>query len=178
MKPLTLFLSIICSTTLCYSQSIDIDKSHIAFEVGSMGFSSVDGKIKGMSGKVNFNTLDLTKSTFNVCVDPNTIDTENEERDEHLKNPDFFDVVKYPKLCFESTGFKLSGTKMYRYVVTGNLTIYNQTIEEKITFSKEGNTYTGILKVNRFDYNLGVKEYDGTFMVSDEVEIEIVCVMK
>ena len=157
------------------AQTINTEKSKVSFKIGNMKFRTVEGNIKGMSGIVNFNESNIADANFDICIDPKTIDTENEERDTHLKDPDFFDVAKYPSICFVSKSIVKSGEK---YVVTGDVTIYNTTNEEQITFTKNDNVLTGNMNINRFDYNLGVEEYDGTFMVGETVEIEITCVLE
>lgn len=178
MKRIALTFATILFGISLVAQTINSETSKITFEISNMGFNTVKGDINGMKGVINFNDNDLSKSTFNVCLDVKTINTGNSERDTHLKNPDFFDVDKYPTVCFKSKAVTMSGSKHFKYTVVGDLTIYGVTKEEKINFTKEGNKFVGKMKVNRFDYHLGVEEYDGTFMVGDEVGVDIICEVK
>ena len=161
-------------TILGFSQKIDSKNSYIEFEIDNMIFRTVEGKISGMSGTVNFNESDLAHSNFSVCIDPATVDTESEDRDEHLKNPDFFDVTKYSEICFSSTSITKDGSG---YLVKGKLKMYNTTSNAQIKFKVVGNKLVGEMEVNRFDYNLATEEYDGTSMVGDIVTIKVVCVL-
>ena len=68
---------------------------------------------------------DFTDATVNMKADMNTIDTDNEKRDAHLKAVDFFDTSKFPDLTFQSTSFKKTGTD--KYIITGNLTTHGIT---------------------------------------------------
>lgn len=160
---------------LLMAQEIDSKNSYVEFEIGNMVFRSVDGKIGGMKGMVKFNENDLANSKFDVCIDPSTVDTENNDRDEHLKNPDFFDVSIYPTICFRSSSVKKEGSG---YVTKGKLTLYDTTKDAIINFKKEGNKLVGTMEVNRFDYNLATKEYSTTAMVGEVAEVKIVCFLK
>ena len=111
----------------------------------------------------------------------NSIDTNQEQRDEHLKGADFFDAAQFPQLTFESTSFeKVSGND---YKLTGNLTIHGVT--KPTTFDVEyggnagdfyGNVKAGFEvtgKINRKDFGLewsGITEA-GSIVVSDEVKL-------
>lgn len=157
------------------AQSIDPSKSYISFEIGNMLVNTVHGKISGMEGTVNFDAAEPESASFDVCVDPATVDTDNHERDDHLKNPDFFDVEKYPSICFVSSSVAQTDDG---FITKGKLTINGHTNEVTIPFTRDGQTLKGQFELDRFDYQLGAKAYDGTFAVDDDVEVEIVCVLK
>lgn len=152
------------------AQKINAETSKVTFEIGNMAFRVVDGSFKEMSGQINFNVADLSTSTFNVCINPETVDTDNKKRDEHLKNEDFFNTAKYPTICFESTEIKKGDNG---FIAIGKLTMHGVTKEVQIPFSYDQNTFTGTLNLNRLDYNVG--EDTSTFMVADEVAITIIC---
>ncbi|MBL4651515.1 MAG: YceI family protein [Flavobacteriales bacterium] len=174
MKNILITIALVAFTAIGFSQKIDSKKSYIEFEIDNMIFRTVEGKISGMTGTVNFNETDLSNSSFNVCLDPASIDTESEERDTHLKNSDFFDISKYTKLCFVSTSITKGGSN---YLVKGKLTMYDTTAGAEIKFKVVGNQLIGEMEVNRFDFNLGVAEYDGTSMCGDIATIKVVCVL-
>lgn len=175
MKFLLYICLILLFPLLCVSQNIDSEKSNIEFEIGGMLWTTVEGSIKGMNGKVSFDKANLNSASFNVCVDPSTIYTDNEERDAHLKNEDFFNVPKFPKICFVSNSVIKKGDN---YIAKGKLTILAVTKEIQIPFSYSSNTFSGQIEINRFDYGLAATSYDGTGMVDDEVTVKINCTLK
>lgn len=125
-----------------------------------------------MEGTVIFLPNNLSQSKFEVCVDAASVDTDNKKRDAHLRKPDFFDVEKYPNICFSSSKITKNGTE---YKVVGTLTLHGVSKEIEIPFSYTDNTLTGAFTLNRFDYKLG--EDTGTFLVGEEVSVKVVCVL-
>jgi polyisoprenoid-binding protein YceI len=145
--------------------------------------SEVDGTFKIFDGSVNAPTADFNNATINFNVDVNSINTDEEKRDAHLKSDDFFNAEKYPKMTFTSTSFKkVSGNK---YALEGNLTIrdvtkkvkfavvYGGTVKDPWGNVKAGFKATG--KINRKDFGLkwGAMTEAGGAVVGDEVEMEI-----
>jgi polyisoprenoid-binding protein YceI len=101
--------------------TIDVPHSKISFSVAHMVISETEGRFTKFDAKVTSNNADFTDATVEFSADVNSIDTDNAQRDGHLKSPDFFDAAKYPTLTFKSTSFKkVDGNK---YKVTGDLTI-------------------------------------------------------
>jgi len=173
MKKLTLILTIcfVASFINLQAQTINTDKSKVKFHITGGGIFKVKGTFTGMAGDFNLNTDALENSNFNICIDAATINTKNKKRDAHLRDPDFFDVEKYPTVCFESNAVKKTGAG---FTTSGRLTIHGVTKEVDIPFTFENNTFTGELVVNRFDYDLG-KDF-GTMRVGTEATITIICV--
>lgn len=172
------FLMIMLVSINGFSQRIDSENSVVNFEIANLKFSSVEGTFKGMNGKVFFDAQNPSDSRFSVCIDVNTVNTGNEERDHHLLNEDFFNAPKFPSICYEATSVSKSGSD---YIMTGKMTIVGVTKEVKLPFTVDQQDNKTILEseivLNRFDYNLAVKEYSSTFMVGDEVELKIKCVL-
>lgn len=100
--------------------AIDPSHSHVGFNISHLVVSSVDGRFKDFSGKVTLDEADLTKSSIDLAIKVNSINTDDEKRDAHLKGPDFFDAAKYPEIKFHSTKI-VRGGKGFK--VTGDLTI-------------------------------------------------------
>ena len=90
-----------------------------------MGVSNVRGAISGVSGTIEWDEKNPTKSTVSTTLDANTISTSNDARDKHLKSPDFFDVAKYPTLTFKSTGVQVVGPGKLK--ISGMLQLGGQT---------------------------------------------------
>jgi len=165
-----------CAPSLLFAQSIDETNSKITFEVSNFGVRTVSGTISGMKGTIGFNQNDLSASYFDVSLEVATIDTDNNARDKHLKNEDFFEVNTYPKMYFKSSSIYQDGNQ---YKVKGQLTIKDVTKEVEIPFSSsisEGKTtLEGQLTINRKDYHVGMDT--GKFSVGLDIEVTITCVL-
>jgi len=161
-----------------HAQKIDSLNSVVKFEIDGIGWSEVEGEIKGMSGSLVFDKNNLALSFFNVCINTSTIFTDSEKRDTHLKDPDFFDVKKYSTICFKSSNV---AKVKEGYKVKGELTILNKTKETEFDFrviiESGQRILVGKFEINRFDFGLAAESYSSTMMVGKTVKIEIRCVL-
>lgn len=163
--------------------NVDASHSNIKFSVTHLMVSEVEGNFKVYTGKVESPTTDFINGTVEFSIDVNSINTENKDRDDHLKGDDFFNAAKYPKISFKSSSFKkVSGNK---YELVGDMTIRD--ITKRVTFSVQnngimkdpwGNTKAGFKatsKINRKDFNLkwSVLTEAGGMVVSDDVDITV-----
>lgn len=142
----------------------NVDKMHSAlkFTVSHLVISEVDGSFKIFDGNMVTTKDDFSDAKINFTVDVNSINTDNDSRDGHLKSDDFFNAERYPKMSFVSTSFKKKSGAMYELV--GNLTIRDVT--KKVTFAVKyggttkdpyGNTKAGFKAtgtINRLEYGL------------------------
>lgn len=175
MKNIAFLLALlfICSTSTSRAQqTINKEKSKINFHITGGGIFKVKGTFTGMQGDFHLDTADLQSANFDICVDAATINTKNKKRDTHLRTSDFFDVEKYPKICFESSSITKTSSG---YQTTGKLTIHGVTKDVEIPFTFSENTFTGNLVINRFDYKIG--EEFGTMRVGTEATVTITCVL-
>ena len=163
----------ICFPLLLCGQTIDASQSQVSFKISNMWVNTVNGSIKGMEGNLQFDKDNLSAAKFNVCIDPATIDTDNEKRDADLRSEDYFHVEKYPSICFVSK--EITKTEQ-GYLTKGDLTLHGVTKSIEIPFSYDGKTFKGTLKIDRLDYNIG--EGTGKFMMGSETELEITCVVQ
>lgn len=180
LKVLTLALF----STAAFAQEgkYNFDPGHakVGFEVAHMVISNVDGRFSKFDGNLTIGKK-LTDMKIEANIDVNSINTDDAEREKHLKAADFFDVEKFPKITFVSTS--VSGTEN-KLKIKGKLTIKNTTkdvvLDGKITKAIKdpwGNTrlaITGKTKINRQDYGLSfnkVAEFGP--VVGDEVAINI-----
>ena len=163
--------------------AFDASHSKIGFVVTHLVISEVEGQFHDYEGTVTTTGDDFTNANIEFVADINSIDTENEKRDGHLKSPDFFDAESHPQLSFKSTSFeKKEGNK---YELKGDLTIRGTTkpITLDVTYGGTvkdpyGNTKAGFKlkgQIDRFDYGL---QWDaateaGNLVVSREVDLEI-----
>ncbi len=168
---MTIAILLLFCANLITAQTINTEQSKVLFEISNMKFNTVTGSFSGMKGDINFIPSDLEQSNFNVCIDAATVDTGSKKRDQHLQKEDFFDVEKYPTICFISSNVQQVGST---YVVKGQLTMHGISKEMEIPFTFKDNTFEGEIEVNRIDYKVGG---NGTFMVGDKTKIIIKCVI-
>ncbi len=162
---------------------LDNVHTHVGFSVKHMMVSTVRGQFKQYSGKVNVDSTDFTRSTFEGEVDVASIDTGNSQRDDHLRSGDFFDAGNHPKIKFVSTRIESKGDN--EFVVHGDLTIRGTTLPIALDVEYHGTsknpwgkTVTGFgakATVNRKDFGLAWNALleTGGVAVSDKVKIEI-----
>jgi polyisoprenoid-binding protein YceI len=144
--------------------------------------TSVRGYFHEFDGRLHLDAGNPAASTARVTVTVASLDTGQEQRDAHLRSPDFFDVETYPEMNFVYTEVAAVDEDTYR--VTGDLTIRDQTrpVTLEVTFNGSakdpyGNLRTGFEgkgMVNRRDWGLtwNAALETGGFMVSDKVRIE------
>lgn len=154
-------------------QFIDSEASEVEFEAKAMKLFNVEGEMTGMQGTIRFDSTNLENASFLVCIDPVSLETGNKKRDAHLKSPDFFDVEKFPKICFTSKSFQKTEEG---YLVRGELGIRDIVKEIEIPFTFEDKEFEGEFVINRLDYDLGNDV--STFKASEEIEVEIECKVK
>jgi len=106
-----------------------IDRSHSAanFSVRHNVVSTVRGQLGPITGKVEWDGKDVRTVTADVAIDMNGINTQNEGRDKHLRNPDFFDVANHPNMTFKSK--RVDAVADGRFKLVGDLTIRGNTKE-------------------------------------------------
>src|SRR5262245_58985416 len=104
MKKTVLAVLFLMSAAVVFGQNWSLDKSHakLGFGITHMLVSDVEGTFRSFDAKIVSSKEDLSDAVIELSADVNTIDTDNEQRDEHLRKPDFFDVAKYPSLTFKS----------------------------------------------------------------------------
>ncbi|MDD2336145.1 MAG: YceI family protein [Geobacteraceae bacterium] len=164
--------------------AIDPDHSNVGFKVRHLMVSNVYGNFGKHTGTVEINDNDITKSRIEVSIDTNSINTNVQKRDEHLRSADFFDVAKFPTMTFVSTKVARVGTDKLK--VTGNLTLHGvtkQVVLDVEGLSKEskdpwGNIRRGATattKINRKDFGLVWNKVleTGGIAVGEEVTISL-----
>jgi polyisoprenoid-binding protein YceI len=114
---------------------IDAGHSRIEFTVRHFGVSSVRGEFTEYESEFTFDEAEPTRSRIELSIRTASIDTRDEQRDNHLRSDDFFNAAEYPEMVFESTS--ISGGDG-DYVVTGNLTIRDTTQEVEIPVTLTG----------------------------------------
>ena len=107
----------------------EIDKVHssVGFTVRHMVVSKVSGRFDDFSGTINFDGKNFAAATVAVSINPASINTGNANRDDHLKNPDFFAVDSLPQMGFKSK--KVIAGKDGAFQIVGDLTMHGVTKE-------------------------------------------------
>src|ERR1700760_242648 len=112
MKKLTLFAAVAASAlllsfTILESSTWTLDKSHakLGFSIRHLMVSDVEGSFKMTSATITGSKDDFSDAVVEMTADASTVNTDNEQRDTHLKSADFFDVTKFPTITFKSTSF-------------------------------------------------------------------------
>jgi polyisoprenoid-binding protein YceI len=123
-----------------------IDDSHtsVIFGISHMGLSYTYGRFNKVSGTYTLDAADPTKSAFKMVIDANSVDTNNQGRDNHLRGPDFFNAGEFPLITFESTKVvaRQDGEKTI-LDVTGNMTMHGVTKEITLALVKLGEKAMG-----------------------------------
>ncbi|GGH16490.1 YceI family protein [Mucilaginibacter phyllosphaerae] len=168
MKNVIAAIALIIASTGAFAQTrSNITKSKISFELKNLGIKT-GGTIGGIQGDINFDPTNLAAGKIEATADVNTINTDNDMRDAHLKKDDYFDVEKYPKMSLSSVSFKKSGKS---YIGQFNLSIKGRTKAVEIPFSyvetTAGNLFKGSFKINRKDFAIG----GNSMTMSDDVTI-------
>lgn len=160
--------------------AIDPSHSEIQFKVKHLMISTVTGSFKEFGAEVELEGDDLTSAQVRFWANTDSIFTNDEKRDGHLRSGDFFESGKYPKLSFTSTRIEGSGSA---WKMTGDLTIKDVT--RPVTLDVEwsgvakdpwGNTKAGLNlsgKLDRKEFGLtwNAALEAGGVLVSDEVRI-------
>ncbi len=162
---------------------VDASHSSIGFEVKHMMVSKVKGSFDQFTADVEATELaDLTTAQIAFEIDVNSVNTRSEDRDNHLRSGDFFDVENFPKVTFKSTGIEGAGEN---FKLTGDLTIKDVTLP--VTFDVEyggkgtnpwGGTVYGFeaeAKVNREDFGLvwNAALETGGVLVGKDIKIKV-----
>jgi polyisoprenoid-binding protein YceI len=160
-----------------FAQSWTWDKPHsqLNFNISHLGIATIAGTFNTVDAKVTASKDDFSDAVIELTADVNSINTNNEQRNTHLKTADFFDAAKYPTLTFKSTSFTKTGDKTYK--LEGDLTfhgvtkhevldvVYNGTITHPMTKKLvAGFKITGIVK--RSDFNLA-PSFSSNFLGDD-----------
>ena len=116
--------------------TFDDSHSNLRFSVTNLMVSEIEGSMKIIEADLVSAGNDFTNASVSIRADVNSIDTDHEGRDEHLRSPDFFDAAAYPDLVFRSTSFKKLSD--HKYLVEGTLSFHGVT--KTITLEAEATT--------------------------------------
>lgn len=129
----------------------EVDPAHstIIFRITHLGVAPFYGRFNGPYGAFRFNPDDESACSLEVAVKAKDVDTNNPNRDGHLKSADFLNAKQFPEITFKSTAFTSTGDRTYR--VTGDLTLHGVT--KQITVDLE---HVGTKELPRFGHRCGL----------------------
>ena len=135
-----LALTTIASAALPSQWQLDNSHTRVGFSVNHMGFSTTMGHFNDVKGVVNYDVKQPSKTNMNFTIATDSIDTNWDARDEHLKKAEFFNVAKYPTMTFKSTSVKFINPQQAK--VTGDFTMLGQTkpLTLDVTLNKIANS--------------------------------------
>ena len=169
-------------STATFAQSTwKVDKAHsrLQFTITHLAVSDVDGFFKDFDVTIAATKPDFSDAKFDLTAKTASVNTDNDQRDTHLKSGEFFDIANHPTLTFTSTG--ITPTTPNHYKLTGKMTLngvtkpvtldlwYRGTITNPMNKAEDaGFQVSGVIK--RSDFGFGSKY--GAPMLSDEVAIK------
>ena len=187
---LMLLVLVACSTHAFAEMAkwnVDLDHSTIGFQVSHMVISKTNGKFTDYRGFIEMDPETKKVSKIEAVIQSQSVFTDHEKRDGHLRSPDFFDVERHPTMIYTMKSYKKSGDT---YTAIGELTLLGVTKELTLVGSFNGiaqdpwgNTragFTGEGTINRQDFGMKFSKTldNGGLLVGDEIQIklEIECI--
>ncbi|MGP4120329.1 YceI family protein [Psychrobacter aquimaris] len=135
-----LALTTVASAALPSQWQLDNSHTRVGFSVNHLGFSTTMGHFNDVKGVVNYDVKVPSKTNMNFTIATDSIDTNWDARDEHLRKAEFFNVAKYPTMSFKSTNVKFINPQQAK--VTGDFTMLGQTkpLTLDVTLNKIANS--------------------------------------
>jgi polyisoprenoid-binding protein YceI len=161
--------------------TIDPVHTDVSFTVRHMMVSKVRGKFHGVTGTI-VTAADPANSRVEADIDLSTIDTGNQDRDNHIRSADFFEVETYPQMTFRSTSVRQEGND---FVVAGELTLHGVTKPVELELEVNGiakDPYGGTragfsakTQINRKDFGITIDmPMDaGGAVVGDKIQVAL-----
>jgi polyisoprenoid-binding protein YceI len=165
------------------SWTTDPMHTQVEFSAKHMGIMTVRGAFTGLSTEITFNEDDFTASSVAATIDASTLSTHDDQRDGHLKSPDFLDVEHFPTITFKST--RIEHAAHDQYTMTGDLTIKGVTrpLSLDVVYSGQakdpmGNMHAGFsayTTISRKDWGLtwNMALETGGLLVGDQIKIAL-----
>ena len=173
-------LAMLAGSAVAQVQTWNIDPNHTAaqFSVRHMGISTVRGAFTKVSGTVQYDSSNPSKTAVDATIEAASIDTRVSMRDDDLRSDHYFDVAKYPTITFKSKSAEAAGAGKLK--ITGDLTIHGTTKQVVLDVDgpsaaandPRGNAHVGAsasTTIKRSDFGVG----SANPMVGDEITITI-----
>ncbi|MEX0609650.1 MAG: YceI family protein [Balneolaceae bacterium] len=171
------------TTTTKTLWKIDPTHSEVQFKVKHLVISTVSGSFGSFDGQIESDDDNFENAQATFTADIDSISTNNEDRDQHLKSDDFFNAKEYPQLKFKSTNFEKIGDGEYK--VTGEVTLRDVTKEVELNVvhggtvgdpygqTKAGFEVTGSINRKEFGLAWSAVTEAGNVVVGDEIKLQL-----
>jgi len=162
----------------------DIDTAHsaVTFKIKHLAISNVKGSFNDFEGSFDYVSGQPEKWQVNATIDVSSVDTGNQDRDDHLRNEDFFHVAEYPDMIFKSTGVKMDGDEGK---LMGELTMHGKTLPVTLDLELNGEvtdpwgnervgfSATGEIDRRDWDLSYGKVLEGGGLLIGNDVKLTI-----
>jgi polyisoprenoid-binding protein YceI len=161
--------------------NIDPVHSEVGFSVRHMMVSKVRGRFTSFSGQL-VTADDPLQSSVTAEIDLSSINTGQEQRDEHIRSADFFEVETYPTMTYKSTGVRIEDGE---YVLDGDLTLKGVTKNVPLRLELQGfgpdayggyrAGFTATGEINRSEFNIAFNAplQNGGVVVGDKIQLQL-----
>jgi len=176
IKPALLSAALISSSAFAADYKIDPAHTAVLFKINHLGFSETIARFNTLEGEYRYDANQPASSEISVTIDADSLDSNHEARDKHIKSPDFLDTKQYPEITFTSTEYKGSATKG---VLSGELTLHGVTKKVNLDIVKIGegkdpwgnyrSGFNGTVTIKRSEF--GIEQMLGG--IGNEVKIEL-----
>lgn len=177
-------LFLVATSALAADYAVDPAHSVVGFGISHMMVSEVHGTFGTVEGTVSYDPANTAATKVNAKIGIASVDTNQDQRDEHLRSPEFFDAAQFPEMTFVSTS--ATAAKKGKFTVTGDLTIKGVTKPVTLTVNtlsaemkdpygniKAGTHATGTIKRSDFGLTWNQALEAGGWLVGDEVKIDL-----
>lgn len=176
-------VSAIFATAQTTKWVVDDTHAKLGFKVTHFGISETEGKFTKFTSTVLSDKPDFSDSKIDLTVEVSSVDTDNDERDTHLKSADYFDLAKYPQIIFKGKALKPVTKNKYKLVgdftmhgITKEVTldvIYRGTVpQDPFGNTKAGFKISGTIDRTQWGLNWTGKLAGGDLLVGNDVELE------
>jgi polyisoprenoid-binding protein YceI len=163
--------------------NIDGAHSEIGFKVRHMMITNVNGIFNSYTATMHADATDFSDAEISFEADIDSISTRNEQRDGHLKSPEFFDVEKFPKVSFKSNSFTKTGDGQYAMKGHFNMHGVEKEISMNVEFTgtvvdpwgqvKAGFEITGALNRSEFGLTWNATSEDGSIVLDEVIKLAL-----
>jgi polyisoprenoid-binding protein YceI len=163
--------------------NIDGAHSEIGFKVRHMMITNVNGIFNTYTATMHADAADFSDAEISFEADIDSISTRNEQRDGHLKSPEFFDVEKFPKVSFKSNSFTKTGDGQYAMKGHFNMHGVEKEISMNVEFTgtvvdpwgqvKAGFEITGALNRSEFGLTWNATSEDGSIVLDEVIKLAL-----
>lgn len=140
---------------------------------GSMQGEGFEGRFGSFEADIHFDPGDLAGARFDVRIDLASADSQNQERDETLLGPDFFDVASAPQARYVATRFRSDGDG---FIADGDLTLHGVTrpVPLRFTFVRNGDgaVLTGHAELDRLQFDIGTGDWADPDVIAHAVDVD------